>query len=81
MGITHILNAAEPKKNLKLLLGMTSKKDLLGTVNTGFRYYRGLHIKYCGLPSSYRHCFDISIYFMPAAEFIDKASRSPTSKS
>uniref|UniRef100_A0A8C2AIR8 Dual specificity protein phosphatase n=1 Tax=Cyprinus carpio TaxID=7962 RepID=A0A8C2AIR8_CYPCA len=65
MGITHILNAA---------------KDLLGTVNTGSRYYRGLHITYCGLPSSYRHCFDISKYFMPAAQFIDKALRNPMSK-
>ncbi|XP_058618574.1 uncharacterized protein LOC131531659 isoform X2 [Onychostoma macrolepis] len=80
MGITHILNAAEPKKNLKFLLGMANEKDLLGTVNTGSRYYRGLHITYCGLPSSYRRCFDISKYFMPAAKFIHKALRSPTSK-
>uniref|UniRef100_A0A8C2EES1 Uncharacterized protein n=1 Tax=Cyprinus carpio TaxID=7962 RepID=A0A8C2EES1_CYPCA len=80
MGITHILNAAAPKKNLKFLLGMAREKDLLGTVNTGSRYYRGLHITYCGLPSSYRHCFDISKYFMPAARFIDKALRNPMSK-
>ncbi len=81
MGITHILNAAAPNKKLKFLLGMASEKDLLGTVNTGSRYYRGLHITYCGLPSSYRRCFDISKYFLPAAKFIDKALRSPTSKS
>uniref|UniRef100_A0A9J8D4E6 Protein-serine/threonine phosphatase n=1 Tax=Cyprinus carpio carpio TaxID=630221 RepID=A0A9J8D4E6_CYPCA len=80
MGITHILNAAAPKKNLKFLLGMAREKDLLGAVNTGSRYYRGLHITYCGLPSSYRHCFDISKYFMPAAKFIDKALRNPMSK-
>ncbi|XP_026056113.1 protein phosphatase Slingshot-like [Carassius auratus] len=80
MGITHILNAAAPKKNLKFLLGMAREKDLLGTVNTGSRYYRGLQITYCGLPSSYRHCSDISEYFIPAAKFIDKALRNPMSK-
>uniref|UniRef100_A0A673GZQ1 Dual specificity phosphatase 29 n=1 Tax=Sinocyclocheilus rhinocerous TaxID=307959 RepID=A0A673GZQ1_9TELE len=80
MGITRILNAAAPKKNLKFLLGMAREKDLLGTVNTRSRYYRGLHITYCGLPSSYRRCFDISKYFMPAAKFTDKALRNPMSK-
>ncbi|KAK2886087.1 hypothetical protein Q8A67_016924 [Cirrhinus molitorella] len=80
MGITHVLNAAAPKKNLKFLLGMASKKELLGTVNTGSRYYRGMHITYCGLPTTYRLCFDISEYFLPAAKFICKALRNPTSK-
>lgn len=80
MGITHILNAAAPKKNLKFLLGMASENDLLGTVNTGSRYYRGMNITYCGLPS-FRHWTKISKYFLPAAKFIYKALRNPTSKS
>uniref|UniRef100_A0A8C2HHU8 Dual specificity protein phosphatase n=1 Tax=Cyprinus carpio TaxID=7962 RepID=A0A8C2HHU8_CYPCA len=65
MGITHILNAAN---------------DLLGTVNTGSRYYRGMNITYCGLPS-FRHWANISKYFLPAAKFIHKALRNPMSKS
>uniref|UniRef100_A0A671S3G0 Uncharacterized protein n=1 Tax=Sinocyclocheilus anshuiensis TaxID=1608454 RepID=A0A671S3G0_9TELE len=80
MGITHILNAAAPKKDLKFLLGMASEKDLLGTVNTGSRYYRGMNITYCGLPS-FRHWANISKCFLPAAKFIHKALRNPTSKS
>uniref|UniRef100_A0A671SIT2 Tyrosine specific protein phosphatases domain-containing protein n=1 Tax=Sinocyclocheilus anshuiensis TaxID=1608454 RepID=A0A671SIT2_9TELE len=48
--------------------------------NLKFLYYRGLHITYCGLPSSYRRCFDINKYFMPAAKFTDKALRNPMSK-
>ncbi|XP_059396833.1 serine/threonine/tyrosine-interacting-like protein 2 [Carassius carassius] len=79
MGITHILNAAAPKKDLKFLLGMASEKDLLGTVNTGSRYYRGMNMTYCGLPS-FRHWANISKYFLPAAKFIHKALRNPTSK-
>ncbi|XP_016110441.1 uncharacterized protein [Sinocyclocheilus grahami] len=79
MGITHILNAAAPKKDLKFLLGMASEKDLLGTVNTGSRYYRGMNITYCGLPS-FKHWANISKYFLPAAKFIHKALRNPTSK-
>uniref|UniRef100_A0A8C1LQR2 Dual specificity protein phosphatase n=1 Tax=Cyprinus carpio TaxID=7962 RepID=A0A8C1LQR2_CYPCA len=66
MGITHILNAA-------------AENDLLGTVNTGSRYYRGMNITYCGLPS-FRHWTKISKYFLPAAKFIYKALRNPTSK-
>uniref|UniRef100_A0A8C1NIH4 Dual specificity protein phosphatase n=1 Tax=Cyprinus carpio TaxID=7962 RepID=A0A8C1NIH4_CYPCA len=59
MGITHILNAAAPKKDLK--------------------YYRGMNITYCGLPS-FRHWANISKYFLPAAKFIHKALRNPMSK-
>uniref|UniRef100_A0A671PSC9 Dual specificity protein phosphatase n=1 Tax=Sinocyclocheilus anshuiensis TaxID=1608454 RepID=A0A671PSC9_9TELE len=59
MGITHILNAAAPKKDLK--------------------YYRGMNITYCGLPL-FRHWANISKYFLPAAKFIHKALRNPTSK-
>uniref|UniRef100_A0A671LCI7 Tyrosine-protein phosphatase domain-containing protein n=1 Tax=Sinocyclocheilus anshuiensis TaxID=1608454 RepID=A0A671LCI7_9TELE len=58
MCITHILNAAAPKKALNYYLGT---------------YYRGLHINYYGLPTTDRHSSDISKYFMPAAKLIDKA--------
>uniref|UniRef100_A0A672Q2A7 Tyrosine-protein phosphatase domain-containing protein n=1 Tax=Sinocyclocheilus grahami TaxID=75366 RepID=A0A672Q2A7_SINGR len=58
MCITHILNAAAPKKDLNYFLGT---------------YYRGLHINYYSLPTTDRHCSDISKYFMPAAKLIDKA--------
>ncbi|KAF4114349.1 hypothetical protein G5714_004572 [Onychostoma macrolepis] len=44
MGVTHILNAAAVKKSLKVLLGMSSKEDLLEKVNTGAKYYKGMNI-------------------------------------
>ncbi len=73
MCITHILNAAAQKKDLKYYLGTFNDEDIVGSVNTGSRYYRGLHINYYGLPTADRCCSDISEYFMPAAKFIDKA--------
>ncbi|XP_043088390.1 uncharacterized protein LOC122334486 [Puntigrus tetrazona] len=80
MCITHILNAAAPKKDLKYLLGRCSKDDVAGSVNTGSIYYRGLHINYYGLPTADRRCSDISKYFRPAAKFIDKALRKRANK-
>ncbi|XP_052454290.1 uncharacterized protein LOC128014637 isoform X2 [Carassius gibelio] len=80
MCITHILNAAAPKKDLNYFLGKSYVEDLEGTVNTGSRYYRGLHINYYSLPTTDRHCSDISKCFMPAAKFIDKAVNKPGSK-
>uniref|UniRef100_A0A671M4J5 Tyrosine-protein phosphatase domain-containing protein n=1 Tax=Sinocyclocheilus anshuiensis TaxID=1608454 RepID=A0A671M4J5_9TELE len=65
MCITHILNAAAPKKDLNYFLGT---------------YYRGLHINYYSLPTTDRHCSDISKYFMPAAKLIDKALDKQASK-
>ncbi|XP_052449764.1 dual specificity phosphatase 29-like [Carassius gibelio] len=53
---------------------------MVGTVNTGSRYYRGLHINYYGLPTADRHCSDISKCFIPAAKFIDKALEKRASK-
>uniref|UniRef100_A0A673GMA8 Tyrosine-protein phosphatase domain-containing protein n=1 Tax=Sinocyclocheilus rhinocerous TaxID=307959 RepID=A0A673GMA8_9TELE len=73
MCITHILNAAAPKKALNYYLGTSYVEDIGGMVYTGSRYYRGLHINYYGLPTTDRRCSDISKYFMPAAKFIDKA--------
>ncbi|KAL0201915.1 hypothetical protein M9458_005102, partial [Cirrhinus mrigala] len=40
MCITHILNAAAPKKSLKYFLGKTSAEDKEGTVNTGNYFKR-----------------------------------------
>ncbi|KTG42814.1 hypothetical protein cypCar_00046713 [Cyprinus carpio] len=80
MCITHILNAAAPKKDLNYFLGTSYVEDIVGTVNTGSRYYRGLHINYYSLPTMDRHCSDISKCFMPAAKFIDKALDKRASK-
>ncbi|KAL0194261.1 hypothetical protein M9458_012557, partial [Cirrhinus mrigala] len=66
MCITHILNAAAPKKGLKYFLGKTF-------VNTGSKFYRGMGINYCGMPTTDRHCSDISKYFREAAKFIRRA--------
>ncbi|KAF4101817.1 uncharacterized protein LOC131522691 [Onychostoma macrolepis] len=80
MCITHILNAAAQKKDLKYYLGTFNDEDIVGSVNTRSRYYRGLHINYYGLPTADRCCSDISEYFMPAAKFIDKALDKRASK-
>uniref|UniRef100_A0A671SK58 Tyrosine specific protein phosphatases domain-containing protein n=1 Tax=Sinocyclocheilus anshuiensis TaxID=1608454 RepID=A0A671SK58_9TELE len=56
------------------------KSTNINAPKKNLKYYRGLHITYCGLPSSYRRCFDINKYFMPAAKFTDKALRNPMSK-
>ena len=73
LGITHILNAAAVKK-----LRFPWEKDPSETVNTGARYYRGMNITYCGLPTT--HSSKISKYFVSAAKFIHKAKKNPKSK-
>ncbi|XP_059384631.1 uncharacterized protein LOC132118687 [Carassius carassius] len=80
MGITHILNTAAVKKKLRVLMGMPKGKDLNGKINTGKKYYRGMNIKYCGLPTTHRDGLNMGMYFLPAAKFIHKALRSPDSK-
>uniref|UniRef100_A0A673GUJ3 Uncharacterized protein n=1 Tax=Sinocyclocheilus rhinocerous TaxID=307959 RepID=A0A673GUJ3_9TELE len=77
MVITHILNAAALKKNLRVLLGMPRKKDLEGTISTGAKYYKGMNIAYYGVPVIDDHLFDISKYFYPAAKFIHQALSNP----
>ncbi|CAM4596871.1 unnamed protein product [Leuciscus chuanchicus] len=52
LGITHILNAAAVKK-----LRFPWEKDSSETVNTGARYYRGMNITYCGLPTTRNKVF------------------------
>ncbi|XP_077074245.1 dual specificity phosphatase 29-like [Siphateles boraxobius] len=78
LGITHILNAAAVKKNLRVLLGVPWEIDLRETVHTGARYYRGMNITYCGLPTT--HSSNISQYFLPAAKFIHKTKKNPENK-
>uniref|UniRef100_A0A9J8BKY0 Dual specificity phosphatase 29 n=1 Tax=Cyprinus carpio carpio TaxID=630221 RepID=A0A9J8BKY0_CYPCA len=80
MGITHILNAAAVKKKLRVLMGMPKEKDLNGKINTGKKYYRGMNIKYCGLPTTHRDGLKMGMYFLPAAKFIHKALRNPENK-
>uniref|UniRef100_A0A8C2CP21 Dual specificity phosphatase catalytic domain-containing protein n=1 Tax=Cyprinus carpio TaxID=7962 RepID=A0A8C2CP21_CYPCA len=58
--------AAAPKKDLKYYLGTFNDEDIVGSVNTRSRYYRGLHINYYGLPTADKCCSDFSEYFMPA---------------
>ncbi|XP_026054860.1 uncharacterized protein LOC113040876 [Carassius auratus] len=80
MGITHILNAAAVKKKLRVLMGMPKAKDLNGKINTGKKYYRGMNIKYRGLPTTHRDGLNMGRYFLPAAKFIHKALRNPDNK-
>uniref|UniRef100_A0A8C1GDV5 Si:dkeyp-27c8.1 n=1 Tax=Cyprinus carpio TaxID=7962 RepID=A0A8C1GDV5_CYPCA len=80
MGITHILNAAAVKKKLRVLMGMPKEKDLNGKINTGKKYYRGMNIKYCGLPTTHRDGLKMGMYFLPAGKFIHKALRNPENK-
>ncbi|KAK2874225.1 hypothetical protein Q8A67_021378 [Cirrhinus molitorella] len=80
MGITHILNTAAVKKKLRVLMGRPKEKDLKGKINTGAKYYRGMNIKYCGLPTTHKEGLKMGVYFLPAAKFINKALRNPENK-
>ncbi|XP_073681593.1 uncharacterized protein [Garra rufa] len=80
MGITHILNAAAVKKKLRVMMGMPKEKDLKGKINTGAKYYRGMNIKYCGLPTTHKEGLKMGMCFLPAAKFINKALRNPENK-
>jgi hypothetical protein len=61
LNITHLLNAAEGKK----------EED--GCVNTGSTYYADTAIKYLGLPIADLSSTCIAKYFDIAANFIDEA--------
>ncbi|KAL0181151.1 hypothetical protein M9458_023557, partial [Cirrhinus mrigala] len=80
MGITHILNAAAVKKKLRVFMGMPKAKDLKGKINTGVKYYGGMDIKYCELPTTHKEGVKMGMYFLPAAKFINKALRNPENK-
>ncbi|XP_073795421.1 uncharacterized protein isoform X1 [Danio rerio] len=73
LGVTHILNAAAPKMTW---VGKIKKNGVSGKILTGPEYYEGMHIKYCGLPTTYDQ-FRIIRYFWPAGKFIRKALRNP----
>ncbi|KAI4886102.1 hypothetical protein NFI96_020205 [Prochilodus magdalenae] len=64
-GITHILNAAEGKWN---------------NVATGPDYYHGMNIDYYGVEAEDIPTFNLSQFFYPAAQFIDRALSSPEKK-
>ncbi|XP_066477478.1 dual specificity protein phosphatase 13B-like [Tiliqua scincoides] len=57
LGITHILNAADGPYN----------------INTGAQYYKDLPVQYYGVQAFDATSFDISIFFVDAANFIHKA--------
>lgn len=67
------------KKLRILLMGMPKDKDLNGKINTGKKYFRGMNIKYRGLPITHREGLNMGMYFL-AAKFIHKALRNPESK-
>ncbi|KAG5262784.1 hypothetical protein AALO_G00278880 [Alosa alosa] len=64
-GITHILNAAEGTWN---------------SVDTGADYYSGMNIDYYGIVAEDIPSFDLSVYFYPAAEYIDRVLSNPENK-
>lgn len=68
MGITHILNAAE------------IEVDLHANIIPRELHYQGMDITYYNVPALDEDMFDISEYFFPAAEFINKALSNPENK-
>ena len=63
-GFTHVLNAAHGR----------------WTVDTGPDYYRDMAIEYHGVEADDLPTFDLSVFFYPAAAFIDAALRYDHSK-
>ncbi|XP_029056879.1 dual specificity phosphatase DUPD1 isoform X2 [Monodon monoceros] len=63
-GFTHVLNAAHGRWN----------------VDTGPDYYRDMAIEYHGVEADDLPTFDLSVFFYPAAAFIDAALRYDHSK-
>uniref|UniRef100_UPI00398E6151 dual specificity phosphatase 29-like n=1 Tax=Pristiophorus japonicus TaxID=55135 RepID=UPI00398E6151 len=64
MGFTHILNAAHGRWN----------------VDTGDEYYRDMSIDYYGVEAEDLPKFNLSEFFYPAAQYIDRALSTPGSK-
>ncbi|KAL4641097.1 hypothetical protein GN956_G11367 [Arapaima gigas] len=65
MGVTHILNAAEGKWN---------------NVATGPTYYSDMNVEYYGVEAEDIPTFDLSKFFYPAAEFINRVLSKPENK-
>ncbi|XP_048195057.1 dual specificity protein phosphatase 13 isoform X1 [Perognathus longimembris pacificus] len=61
LGITHIVNVAAGKFQ----------------VDTGAKFYRGLPLEYYGIEADDNPFFDLSVYFLPAAQHIRTALSSP----
>ncbi|XP_067876453.1 dual specificity phosphatase 29-like [Heterodontus francisci] len=64
MGFTHILNAAHGRWN----------------VDTGDEYYRDMSIDYYGVEAEDMPTFNLSEFFYPAAQYIDRALSTSGSK-
>ncbi|XP_067951646.1 dual specificity protein phosphatase 3-like [Watersipora subatra] len=61
-GIKHVVNCSQGRR--------------FGQVNTGKDFYEGSGILYHGIPGHDSVKFDISVYFEPAASFIEEGLRS-----
>lgn len=60
LGVTHVLNAAAGRHR----------------INTGQRFYSRLEVEYHGVEAADHPEFCLQPFFVPAAQFIDKALRS-----
>ncbi|KAM5235991.1 dual specificity protein phosphatase 13B isoform 2-T2 [Ctenodactylus gundi] len=61
LGITHILNVAAGKFQ----------------VDTGAKFYQGSSMQYYGIEADDSPFFDLSVYFLPAARYIQAALSNP----
>lgn len=59
LGVTHVLNAAAGRHR----------------INTGQRFYSSLEVEYHGVEAADHPEFRLQPFFVPAAQFIDKALR------
>ena len=61
LGITHVVNVAAGKFQ----------------VDTGAKFYRGMHLEYYGIEADDSPFFDLSVYFLPVARYIRSALSVP----
>ncbi|XP_030884166.1 dual specificity protein phosphatase 13 isoform X1 [Leptonychotes weddellii] len=61
LGITHVVNVAAGKFQ----------------VDTGARFYRGMPLEYYGIEADDNPFFDLSVYFLPVAQYIRTALSVP----
>ncbi|XP_020030619.1 dual specificity protein phosphatase 13B isoform X2 [Castor canadensis] len=61
LGITHVVNVAAGKFQ----------------VDTGAKFYRGIPLEYYGIEAEDNPFFDLSIYFLPVAQYIGAALNTP----
>lgn len=60
LGVTHVLNAAAGRHR----------------INTGQQFYIDLEVEYHGVEAADHPEFNLQPFFIPAAQFIDKALRN-----